>query len=53
MIDRSKFPGPVDRDVFFFENMHYSMQYDLEDMVEKIETVFNPFEVVVYLEYIK
>ena len=53
MIDRSKLPEPVNRNIFFFANMHYSMQYNLEDMVEEIETVFNPVEVAVYLEYIK
>ena len=53
MSDRSKFPEPVNNGVYFFENMHYSMQYDLEDMVKKIETVFNPVEVAIYLEYIE
>tara|TARA_R110000751_G_C13725919_1_gene475981 strand:- start:1117 stop:1278 length:162 start_codon:yes stop_codon:yes gene_type:complete len=53
MIDVTKFFEFNEYQAFFFENMHYSMQYDLEDMVEKIETVFNPVEVAIYLEYIK
>jgi hypothetical protein len=56
MSDRSKFPEPVNNGVYFFENMHYSLLYDLGDIVELIDNTFSPLEIAIvlgYLEYIE